>query len=645
MNEDFKAKIAKATEAFKKFLIDTEEPKDVKHEISICSYDVEKIVDKSKRLDESGIIEMLSLADLVRDYVGNTYVPAMKFFDDPSFLAVYKDVIENVNSDIVTKCRSSMIRTLSLAVAMALDKPEIGNGEEIEKVFDSSLYFVVDELTKLKYEVYANSGIPFKKTSNLSKTVHVFNSLAECVSTIERSDDGIYVCYISVDGTLDGWFGFFFKSNGNIFSYNDRIDEEYVGQHLRMRNGRYAEEKGYNLFPYDLCNFSEKTDYKGYSTSFSIGENREIVMSGGKLDNFCKTVLSLVLLTNKHDGNIVSGETVIIDSLLTKNLKQLEAEETTTALVEVKKSAIALAHSEYSIPKFDFSLLMKGGYNKQFDHSSGGDGYFKGNNQILIDIYGDDFKIDYDRVLSSTSSMRLLGDSQCRQEFVGNKKRYDMRAYQEIRQQLANHIRLKMEKEFSAFGGVDGLRKWYIDTVLSIKEKLLSLCAECFDNAKDGGNYYFGLQTASGCFGGVTNRCFVSLVDDNLGRYGAINYWDVDKHKFHSLFSEKEANVFFYVSFDAYYQVEEFIGRDLPNFCKGWFRNMPYNGNCILDTVDPVGEIEHPFYRTAPNIFNIRVGFGKSEINKEIKRKNGVKEFEARTPDIKMPNLGTREDS
>ena len=114
-----------------------------------------------------------------------------------------------------------------------------------------------------------------------------------------------------------------------------------------------------------------------------------------------------------------------------------------------------------------------------------------------------------------------------------------------------------------------------------------------------------------------------------------------DKNKFRSLFTDSEANVFFNISFDAYFQVEEFIERDLPNFCKGWFRIMPYNGNCILDTVDPVGEIEHPFYRTAPNIFNIKVGFGKSELNKEIKRKNGVKSFEARRPDVTMPNLGS----
>ena len=67
---------------------------------------------------------------------------------------------------------------------------------------------------------------------------------------------------------------------------------------------------------------------------------------------------------------------------------------------------------------------------------------------------------------------------------------------------------------------------------------------------------------------------------------------------------------------------------------------MPYNGNCILDTVDPVGELIHPFAREAPRIFDIKVGFGKSELNKEIKRKNGVKSFEARRPDITMPNLG-----
>lgn len=641
MNDVFKTNVAEASEAFKKFLTDTEEPDDAKHEIYIDSYDIKKIVESANSLDSSGIIEMLSLADLVRGWVENTYLPVMKVFSDSSYAKVYKDVIEKINSEIVTKCRSSMIKTLSLAVAMALDKPEIGSGDEVEKVFDSSLYFVVQELTRLKFEVYANSGLPFNKTNNLSKTVHVFNSLAECVSTIERSADGIYVCYISVEGTLDGWFGFFFKSNGNIFSYNDRIDEEYVGQHLRMRNGRYAEGKGYDLFPYDLCNFSEKTDYKGYSTSFSIGENREIVMSGGKLDSFCKTVLSIVLLTNKHDGKTVSGETVIIDSLLTKNIKQLESGEATTALVEVKNSEIALAHSEYKIPEFDLSVLMKGGYDKQFDHSSGGDGYFKGVNQILIDVYGDGFKIDYDRVLSSTSSKRLLGDSECRQEFVGNKKRYDMRSYQEIRQQLANHIRARMEKEFSDFGGVDGLRKWYKETVLSIKGKLLSLCAECFANTKNEESYYFGPQTEIEHFGSGMNRCFVSVADKKYGRYGAINHYDYKKNKFSSLFTDSEANVFFNISFDAYFQVEEFIERDLPNFCKGWFRIMPYNGNCILDTVDPVGELTHPFAREAPNIFNIKVGFGKSEINKEIKRKNGVKSFEARRPDIKMPNMGS----
>ena len=117
-------------------------------------------------------------------------------------------------------------------------------------------------------------GGVISNVQNVSTKLHIFNTLAECLINIENAQDGIYFCFISASNSSDCFFAFFLKSNGNIISVNDRIDEAYIGQHGNSRNGRWTEQKVDGIFPYDyIFNYSQH-DYKGYASKYEINEEK-----------------------------------------------------------------------------------------------------------------------------------------------------------------------------------------------------------------------------------------------------------------------------------------------------------------------------------------------------------------------------------
>ena len=107
----------------------------------------------------------------------------------------------------------------------------------------------IDGLEKCKLDIYlkgqCSSNIRF------NTHIHVFESCDECLYALNVAKDAIYICYIRLNNSAYGYFGFFVKDGENIYSISERIDEEYPGQNERKRNHKDAESKQYGLFPYD----------------------------------------------------------------------------------------------------------------------------------------------------------------------------------------------------------------------------------------------------------------------------------------------------------------------------------------------------------------------------------------------------------
>lgn len=588
--------------------------------------DITKIADIANSFDETGKLAIIYLSHLCREQIKETVVPVSAVISDSMALDRYRECLGIVNSEQVKGYRSELVGLLAGAINVLSKQKAIGEVTDIDAALDKALEAVFDGFPKLTFEVYANSGLPVGKLDYTVKSVQVCGSLAECLIRLEKSKDGIYICFITNPGTLDGWFGFFVKSNGNLFSYNERIDEVYAGQHSNMRNGRYVEDrKAYDLFPYDLCEFSKETDYKGYSTEFRMGENRDL-FDDKNMELAIRTFLSIALIAQKHMGHKVSGETVVVNSLLPMNLAQLENKESkSTAIVSWQQSPIVSATANFPLPRFEVNKVVSGGYDKEFDGTDTGEyGVFSGINQDILDAYGDGFSINYSKVLASRSSQRLIGNGHCEQEFIGSPKRMRLQAYYEVRKQLARFVYHKITKEYADFGGKEGLLKWYRERLEERRKEIYALCIAAYNqtDGKEGCAYFGSPEKQENCcceiFAHETPA--MSILVGKAKYLHRMSLSEFKEGKAICPITGEKASWSFTFCFETYKQVQEFLKCELPKFCTGWRTNNLYNGNPILDVTDPVGDLVHPMSEMrAP--FNFAVDLSKRGLKRLLKEK------------------------
>lgn len=596
----------------------------------LSELDIKKIADMANSFDGTGKLAIIYLSHLCREQINDTIVPVSAVISDSAVLNKYRECLGIINSNEVKEYRAELVGLLAYTMGMLAKDKVIGESTDIDSALDKAIEAIFKEFPKLNFEVYANSGLPIEDVDSTVKSVQVCGSLAECLIRLEKSKDGIYICFIANPGTLDGWFGFFMKSNGNLFSYNERIDEVYAGQHSHMRNGRYVEgHKAYDLFPYDLCEFSEETDYKGYSTEFRIGENRSL-FSNENLGLALRTFLSIALIMQKHKGHKISGEPVVVNSLLPMNLAQLEKEEVkSTALVSWQQSPIVSATANYPLPRFKDDKVISGEYDKEFDGTNTGDyGVFSGINQDIVDAYGDGFRADYSKVLASNSSKRLIGNGHCEQEFIGTPKRMRLQAYYEVRKQLARYIYTRMMKEFNRFGGKEGLLKWYRECLEERRKEIYALCAAAYNqtDGKEGSIKFGSPEKQDNCCSEIF-ACETPPMRILVGKskyLHSISLSEFKEGKIICPITGEKASWSFTFCFETYKQVHEFLKCELPKFCTGWRTDKLYNGNSILDVTDPVGNLVHPMSEMR-RPFNFAVDLSKRGLKKLIQGKGHTK--------------------
>lgn len=587
-------------------------------------YDIKRLADTANDFDRTGKLALIHLAALCRRQIANTVAPVSSFLSCTSTLDKYRRCLECVNSQDVKNCRAELVERLAAAIGSASSKKAIGSAADVDAVLEDALESVFDEFKKLKFETYTNSGLQVGTLGVTAKSVQVCGSLAECLIRLEKSNDGIYICFITNPGTLDGWFGFFVKSNGNLFSYNERIDEEYVGQHRGFRNGRYAEHgKAYGLFPYELCEFSEETDYKGYSKEVTIGENRSL-FDGENLEMAVRTFLAIALIAQKHRGLKVSGETVVVDSLLPKNLAKLAGDDSgTKALVAWQQSQLVAATANFALPRFEDDKVVRGEYDKDFNGCEANKGVFCGINQDILDAYGDGFRADYAKVLASGSSLRLIGDGDTQQEFVGTPERLRLRAYYEVRGQLAEYVWRRLNVEYEAFGGEEGVLKWYRERLEKRRDAIYRSCIDAYVKSNGGeerrvryGDTLVQENSPSSAFASQTQPMTITVSRKNLWNKISLSKF-VDRRYICAKTGAK-ASYFFGFSFHTYEQVRDFLKCPLPKFCTGWRSDYLYNGNSILDVTDPVGDMDHPM-SGSKYLFDFTVALSKQAIRELLK--------------------------
>lgn len=588
---------------------------------ALREYEINRLVKFSNEFDSAGELTLIHLATLCRRQIESTTAPVMAMLTNSQILEPYQRCMRNINSEAVKACRESIVKRLAAIISRVSKQGLIGDAHAIDESLDDATEAIFSSFSKLNFEVYLDSGHPIGDFSHFSSSVQVSGSLAEMLLRLEKAPDGIYVGYVTNPG-LDGWFGFFCKSCGNMFSYNERIDEAYVGQHSRMRNGSYADDKAYDLFPYELVKFSDERDYKGYSTSMSLDDQRQL-LDTQNFAMFIRAILSMALISQKHVSGRLNCHPVVVNSLMASNLARLnDANAEISAIVKGEGSPLVKVNTSFEVPVFDEEKVLRGDYNAEFNRGDDKKwrecGWFEGINQDIVDAYGNGFRIDQDKVLSSNSSRRLIGDTQTEQEFIGSRQRLRLHAYYEVRKQLANFIVKQMNADFDKFGGLEGVEKWFSERVKEKTDKVLSYCRDVYE--KSDGNtrdrFEFGedeVQQPEGDFR-TRNNAFCVLFGKKP-MYAKV--WLSEQKGWNHVIcpiTGAKAAFFFKFEFSTYLQIQNFLECDLPKFCIGWRERELYNGNSILNVTDPVGNIRTPL--SGKNPFSFSIGLSKSGLNK-----------------------------
>jgi len=597
-----------------------------------------KIMEYDKKFDESGLITLICIHNLCKHKLKNSSIGVIDVLENPSAIEEFRKVYDVVNSPEIKEVKENFMATLNQIAANGVGRALIGeeNLQDIESDFMNAIDAVMEGMTKLHFEVYVNSGKPCNRIEQFSSKIQVFNSLSQCLLTLEHAGDGVCVCFISNSGSFDGYFGVFIKSNGNLFSYNERADEAYIGQHTRLRNGRaIADAKTMDLFPYDeLINCSEY-DYKGYATRMELQEDKLNIFDINR-ETYMKMITTMGVIVARHSEKLLDGKQVFINALLPMNIKSIENySEEANALIKRQDSALILTNSKPLI-HFDKDKFLAGDYNAEFNHADREKfgkhyrevGTFPGLNQSLVDIYGQDFEFNDEELLKDDSINRLIGDENVHLEFVGSLQRMRLQAYFRLREKLANHIKSKLIQDFESNGGRTGLIKWYGDRLKAVKDKIFELCKIRYENEDEDDPrlegyprfYMEELITKSSKTSNFFNEDLEYLCLTPF-EVSVNRYWY--ETKFHCPFyPQYRIRYFFHICPRSYKEVEKLLGVEVPNYCKEWYNNRAYHGdrytgNCLLDATDKVSEIEVSFPKFQ---FDAYCGFSKiglDQIGKE----------------------------
>ncbi len=505
------------------------------------------------------------------------------------------DIFMSEDFSVVEKQFLDAIDSLASKIVGVKQIGERDLGKERAALFDS-IVSVTEELTKCKISLYLKGG-PIQQIKNFSTSIHVFERLADCLLALEQAPDGVYLCYITCGGTADGYFGCFIKSNGTILSLSERIDEAYPGQHRNSRNGRWSEEKKYNLFPYNfMFSFSEH-DYLGYSKNHIIDDS-QLAFCNLEPEAYMPIILAMVMIANKYaEADISKMPVMLVDSLFQRNIETALPES--KALVVPSDSALAAVSRNY-VPEMTTEDILGTDMAKKLTDPSRPyyeRGSFETTENIFVKLYGKGFELDISKLLVSDPHLKMLTAEERQAnpdlipnaEFIGSADRMEVIAYMQGRQQLAEYIRKQMFQEYIGAGGAEGIEKWWRNALQERKNEIFSLCIRKYLKENEPGLEYirFGENSRGPYYG-------------SMGAVNPYNEWKRTKEgrRTNDLLcpvTGAATSIAFLIQPDNWLELQELFG-EIPKILKGWIRQgHNRRGNSLLDATDPVFDVGTPF--------------------------------------------------
>lgn len=612
-----------------------------KNKFNLNSYEYEfhklnqRIEDVLTNYDNSGVVATIMAKNFFLDMLDDIQISLSMAITQPEQLKKDIEMYNLFNSDLVNNAENYYANLINDMSQKIINKKLIGNSDDkdFKKVLFSYTDLVVNSLNKCNVEVYKKGGI-ITNITKISTHIQIFTSLANCLLALENAKDGIYLCYIDVYQSADGYFGFFIKNNGNIFSINERVDEAYKGSHQCSRNGRWTEAKQDNLFPYDFIFSYDNYDYKGYSHKYVINEEQ---LSFFELTEkvYVPILLAMIMLIRKYQGKELTKNIVYVDSLLPINIPNLVENKNELAIIE--KNEIVLSHQNVNLNFSIDDILSGNALNEFIKEDLSYKEHFSAMNtgQIFVDLYGEGFSFDVQELLSNKQNLLVDSSNEYYPEFIGSETRLRAQCYYDIRKQLADYIRKQMKKEYISFGGINSVKNWFQQNVQKNLNNIEKMLVEKYKDIQNGGQN-IGVSWRSS---DKNILCDISYIEDSYpsGCYGFyfLNDKEPYKSKVYDMRTNVRCSMYFVVRPKNYLALEKLFGEEVPKIIKGW-DDFGHNrtGNSILNLTDAVEGIGTPFeydeakkydYRTKELYddpyyrFAFVIGYSKSGFKKLLK--------------------------
>lgn len=608
--------------------------------LNSCNYSFHqagKLIEKLLAgFDRDGSLSVLYAKFTFLGCMTDTRIRVIDVLQNPSFLAEEIEMYKLFFSEDVRKIEEAYMNIIYGAYYRIMEGKCIGKSDFKMDVIMSSVKGVIQGLDKLHLDIYKKGGVP-KKITNISTKIYVFELLSQAVMVVEKAEDGIYLCFINAYGSADCYFAFICKSNGTIWSHHDRINEAYIGQHGNLRNARWTEGKADSIFPYDndkIFEYSEH-DYKGYATKYDIDKNKLNYCELGE-ETFVPIIMAMLLISNRYDGTMPEGDIRYMSGLILP----VEEVKGVYELATVGTSEVAEMNRKIDI-SYDMKAILDGSYAQEFKPKSSEEknkekwyeshmwneyeeATFNNYNQGLVDRYGTDFKPDLSELFRQTLPA-IEGDKKSTSvEFVGSEKRFRIQVHFEIRKQLAEHIKKKMEEEYNAFGRKEGLSEYYYTALHKNLDGIIKLILRNVDLSKVNGKA--GTVKYLDCDGKEREIEIICRSDKEISTFrGLMNTQETHEHWVRKDdLNNKTANLFYEFDVKDGYDIAFLTGisyAELPGFVQCFRKERLYNGNSILNIVDPVSEIEFPIEDKfgVKFLYECQLGFSRSGLKKRIK--------------------------
>lgn len=640
------------------------DPEQTKFNLLSSNYEFHRCGERIEQLlkfDGSGVFAALYAKASFETICKGLTCKLIDILKNPDGTREYQAMWDMFNCDEMNAVEANAIQKIIQLTNIHVAIGEADEDKELDQ-FRDSVEYIAEEFTKCKFECYSMApNTIINKELKFASTLQVFNTTTECVLTIERSPDGIYLCYITDFNSCGGYFGYFIKSGSTVLSLNDRISESFVGCHTRSRNNRFIEDKKWHIFPYNDLVSTEGRDYLGYAKSLVCEvkprDIRELAPSG----IYC-IMLAAALLMQKFAGSNVDDlineldiQQVYIDSLLEQN----EALEETTALVPINSSSLIVSNNRHiPLPNFTSENIKSGELQSKYHWNTEGNkgkrhtGYFTSVNQFLVDLYGNDFEVDHSLILrrqwpqltdGSTGSSDVVVS-----EYIGPKEQIELEYYRQARMQLVNHIIKGMQSAYLEAGGYQGVYEWYRQKLIENTEALRQMAVDWYIDYLAGEvdsdqlshwsittSKEMGVHFATGEQGHFAPRLDHEFVM-NKGKPGSRHYRGNKYELYECPVTGNTANIWFVFVPNTWQNIEKLVGAEVPKILKGFvYSGSDYGGNNLIHSCDPVAFIENPFQsriikqsdyvKLFPGYhdmnFNCAVGFSKRGLNQLVKQR------------------------